>query len=87
VLTAIPPGVPPVAADAARDTLGGAVAVAGQLPGESGAALLGVAHDAFMRGFHIAALVGAVVAVIIAGMVAGRLRDVRASESEEELAG
>ena len=85
VIDSVPPGVPPIAADAARDTLGGALAAAAQLPGDSGAALVQVARDAFVQGFHIAALTGAVVAFVIATLVAVRLRDVRAnSDSEEE---
>jgi DHA2 family multidrug resistance protein-like MFS transporter len=77
VIDAVPPGVPPIAANAARDTLGGALAAAGQLPGESGAALVGVAREAFVQGFHITALTGAVVAFVIAALVAVKLRDVR----------
>src|SRR6266498_4493577 len=41
---ALPAGVPPQAAAAARDTLGGAVAAAGQLPDQLGQALLGAAR-------------------------------------------
>jgi DHA2 family multidrug resistance protein-like MFS transporter len=82
VIDAVPQGVPILAADAARDTLGGAVVVAGNLPGESGEALLGTAREAFLQGFNIVALTGAIVAVIVATLVAVLLRDVRGSEEE-----
>ena len=78
VLDAIPAGVPPVAADAARDTLGGAVAVANELPAGAATALLDTARDAFTQGLHVAAFTGAIIAVGMALLVATRLRDVRA---------
>ncbi len=83
LIDAVPPGVPPIAADAARDTLGGALAAAGQLPGDSGAALVAVAREAFVQGFHIAVLTGAVMAFAIAILVAIRLREVPRSEVTE----
>lgn len=48
----IPAGIPSHAAAAARDTLGGAVAAAGRLPGQPGAALLDVAREAFTVGMQ-----------------------------------
>jgi DHA2 family multidrug resistance protein-like MFS transporter len=83
LVDAVPAGVPPIAADAARDTLGGALAAAQQLPGESGVALLGVARDAFVQGLQLAALTGAVVAITIAILVAVRLRDVPRASGDE----
>jgi DHA2 family multidrug resistance protein-like MFS transporter len=62
----LPAGVPDEAAVAARDTLGGAVAVAGQLPEGLGGAVLDVARDAFVQGMHVTSAVAAVVAIIIA---------------------
>ncbi|HYV68111.1 MAG TPA: hypothetical protein VE964_17850, partial [Myxococcales bacterium] len=47
---AIPPGVAPEAAEAARATLGGALAVAAQLPEQAGAALRAAAREAFTQG-------------------------------------
>src|SRR5258707_13955785 len=44
---AVPAGVPPEAAEAARATLGGALAVAAGLPAQLGAGLLGSAREAF----------------------------------------
>jgi DHA2 family multidrug resistance protein-like MFS transporter len=62
----MPPGVPPEAADAARDTLGGAVAVASELPPDVAAALLAAARVAFVDGIHIVAAITAVVALAAA---------------------
>ena len=84
VIDAVPPGVPAAAADAARDTLGGALVVAEQLPGDAGAALLEVARGAFIDGFHVAALIGALVGMSIAILVAVRLRDVRTEPHADE---
>ncbi|HSK93392.1 MAG TPA: MFS transporter [Candidatus Angelobacter sp.] len=66
--------VPADALAAARDTLGGAVAVAAELPADAGGALLAAARDAFVAGMHVTALVGAVVAVML-GIVALRVLD------------
>src|SRR5688500_17045926 len=46
----LPAAVPAEAEVVARDTLGSAVQVAGQLPGELGAVLLETARDAFVHG-------------------------------------
>ena len=84
VVDAVPAEVPSAAADAARDTLGGALAVAERLPGETSAALVNAARDAFTQGLHLTALVGAVLALGIAVLVAVRLRDVRSSSESED---
>lgn len=57
------------AAHAAQETLGGAVAVAGQAPDAVGAALLESAQQAFVGGTHIAAVITAVVLAINAILV------------------
>jgi DHA2 family multidrug resistance protein-like MFS transporter len=67
VADGIPRGMPPDAADAARDTLGGAVAAAAELPDAVAANLLAVARTAFTQGLEVAALTSAVIA---AGMAA-----------------
>jgi DHA2 family multidrug resistance protein-like MFS transporter len=69
--------------EAARDTLGGALAVAEQLPADAGRELMAVAHDAFTQGLHLSATVGAAVAVGVALLVATLLRNVRASGHED----
>jgi DHA2 family multidrug resistance protein-like MFS transporter len=66
VANGLPAGIPAEAATVARDTLGGAVAVAQQLPGQMGTALLDVARQAFVQGLHIAAGISGIVAVVAA---------------------
>ncbi len=77
--TTLPAGVPSEAAAAARDTLGGAVGIAAQLPEGLGAALLGAARAAFTQGLQLTAALSAVVAVAIAVGATVLLRDVRAA--------
>ena len=50
---AVPAGVPPEAAEAARSTLSGALATAAQLPDQLGATLLGAAREAFTQGLQL----------------------------------
>jgi DHA2 family multidrug resistance protein-like MFS transporter len=85
VADAVPAGVPPHLAQAARDTLGGAVEVAGQLPSQLADALLGASRQAFTLGLHLAFAVGAAVALGVAVLAAVLLRHLRpASEPEPE---
>src|SRR6266404_7123222 len=69
-------GIPPESAAAARDTLGGAVAAAEQLPGP-GAALLDTARKAFAEGLQVTAMTSAVVVLGMAILVLVLLRHVR----------
>jgi MFS transporter, DHA2 family, multidrug resistance protein len=80
--TTLPAGVPGQAAAAARDTLGGAVAVAQQLPADAGTALMAAAREAFTMGLHVTAAISAVIAVGIAVLATVLLRPVRASSQE-----
>lgn len=57
---------PPSAIDAASESFGAAIAVAGQL-GPSGQTLLNAARSAFLDGFHVGCLVAS--AVLIAGAI------------------
>ena len=83
---AIPLGIPPDAAGAARDTLGGAVAAAKQLSDQLGAALLDTARDAFTHGLRVTAMTSAVIAIAMAILVVVLLRHTRlASEPERRL--
>ena len=85
VVESIPAGIPAEAADTARDTLGGAMAVARGLPDELGRGLIEAANAAFTQGFRLTALVGGIVALGVALLVATLLRDVRsASEASED---
>jgi DHA2 family multidrug resistance protein-like MFS transporter len=51
---------------AARATLGGAVVAAQQLPGDVGAALLGSARDAFLRGLVLCQIISGVGTLVLA---------------------
>jgi DHA2 family multidrug resistance protein-like MFS transporter len=82
---AIPPGIPAEAGAAARDTLGGALATAGELPERVGLPLLDAARDAFTQGLQVASAVSAVIAIAVAVLVAALLPRVGAgSESQGE---
>ncbi|MGH3933064.1 MAG: MFS transporter [Pseudonocardiaceae bacterium] len=70
---AVPAGVPTEAAEAARDTLGGATGAADQLP----ATLLATAGEAFTDGLQVAAAVSAVALAALAVASAVVLRRVR----------
>src|SRR5262249_11620825 len=72
-----PAGTPPAALAVARDTLGGAVTVAGQLPGRTGAGLLDAARTAFTHGLNSAALGAAIVMILAAVASAVCSRGVR----------
>jgi DHA2 family multidrug resistance protein-like MFS transporter len=80
----LPVGLPAEVVDAARDTLGGAIAVAETLPAEVGAALVAAAQAAFVDSIHVVAVVSGVGAVLTAVAAALALRGVPArSESEQ----
>ncbi len=81
--TTLPAGIPSQAAAAARDTLGGAVGVAGQLPADVGAALLSTAREAFTMGLQVTAAISAAVAIGIAVLATVLLRGVRGSSQAE----
>jgi DHA2 family multidrug resistance protein-like MFS transporter len=83
IADALPAGVPADATVVARDTLGGAVAVAGQLPEQLGAAVLDVARDAFVHGMQVATTISAVIAVGIAILAVVMLRNVGSGEERE----
>ncbi|HEV2873321.1 MAG TPA: MFS transporter, partial [Actinomycetota bacterium] len=70
----LPAGIPGEAAEVARDTLGGALTVAEQLPAELGAALLETARAAFTSGLQLAFAAAAALTVGIAVLVATVLR-------------
>ncbi|SDJ72849.1 MFS transporter [Streptomyces indicus] len=68
----------------ARETLGGAVAVAEALPGKAGEALLAAAREAFTSGMHVAATVGVSILLVAAGVAAVTLRKVRVRSPQAE---
>jgi DHA2 family multidrug resistance protein-like MFS transporter len=86
VTDALPASVPAEAAEAARDTLGGALTVAQGLPAEVAGRLVDAAQTAFAEGLHIAAATGAVIAIAVAVLVATLLRDVRSAAVEAAVA-
>jgi MFS transporter, DHA2 family, multidrug resistance protein len=67
----LPKGLPAEAASAARETLGGATVVAGQLPAEVGQAVMAAARTAYVDAMHVADV--AAVGVLIAGAVVALL--------------
>jgi DHA2 family multidrug resistance protein-like MFS transporter len=88
VADTLPQGMPVEAADAARDTLGGALAIAQTLPQAPGAALVAAAQTAFIDAIHFVAAVAAVGAVVTAVGAAVALRSVpaRPEPAPDELA-
>jgi DHA2 family multidrug resistance protein-like MFS transporter len=75
-------GIPASAPAPAHETLGGALAVARQLPGHTGDALAATAREAFTDGMHGAAIAGAVL-LLGAGVAAARtLRGLRVPAQE-----
>ncbi|HEY2552460.1 MAG TPA: MFS transporter [Streptosporangiaceae bacterium] len=74
---ALPAGFLPRSAAAARDTLGGAVAAAARLPGQTGDVLVGAARAAFTSGLHAAFAVSAAAVLVAAVLAAVQLRHLR----------
>ena len=75
VAEAIPNGVPAEAAAAARDTLGGAVAVAQELPDQVAVALVDAARGAFVAGMHLTSTIATIVSIGLAVLAVVALRD------------
>ncbi len=73
--SAVPDDVPSRVAEAARDTLGGAAAIAGSLPPQTGAALFDAARQAFTDAVVVTAAVSAALALTAAIVTAVALRD------------
>ncbi len=57
---ALPAGLPTSVTQAAMSTLGGAVVAAQQLPGDTGAALVDAARDAFVRGLVLCQVISGI---------------------------
>jgi DHA2 family multidrug resistance protein-like MFS transporter len=68
--------VPQAAADAARETLGAAAAVAASLSDPIGSALLGAAREAFTEAVVFAAAASATLTILAAIVTATVLRDI-----------
>ncbi|MFI7708736.1 MFS transporter [Nonomuraea sp. NPDC049480] len=73
---ALPAGLPPETAAAARDSLDGAVSAAPGLPADLGAALLAPAREAFTSGLNTAAVTAAVITAVAAVLALLKLRHI-----------
>jgi DHA2 family multidrug resistance protein-like MFS transporter len=76
VADSLPPGIPAEAAVTARDTLGGALATAQNLPADLGAAVIAASQTAFVDALHLVAavaVVGALVTAIAAALALWRV--------------
>jgi DHA2 family multidrug resistance protein-like MFS transporter len=80
---ALPAGAPPEAAEAARDTLGAAVAARDELPGELGFRLVDAAQEAFTQALQVAAVLSSAVAIAAAVLAMTFVRRVRTSTEVE----
>ncbi len=83
VAASLPPTVPPDVAEAARDTLGAAIAAAATLPADLGAVVIGIVREAFIHGMQLGAVISAVVAFGVAGLALATLRSIDSSGAEE----
>jgi MFS transporter, DHA2 family, multidrug resistance protein len=82
----LPDAVPPATAEAARDTLGSAAAVAAQLPDRLGQAVLEAAREAFVAGMQLSSLIAAVLGVGLAVLTLVAFRNqppITSDEAEE----
>src|SRR6185503_1307251 len=79
----LPAGLPAESATVARDTLGGAVAVAGQLPANIGEPLLTAARTAFIHGMHLTSGLAAIAAISLAVLAATSLRHLHPAGEEQ----
>jgi DHA2 family multidrug resistance protein-like MFS transporter len=85
IVGAFPAELPGRVADAARDTLGGAMEVANRLPTDLGGAVIDAAQSAFIQGVHVVAVLSAAGSIGLAILVITLLRDARsAPESADE---
>src|SRR5260221_5004207 len=85
VAAALPAGIPPEVARAAQQTLGGAAAVAAQVPDDIRSAFLNAAHNAFVTGLHVNAIIGVVGFAFLVFLTLTMLRHIQPhSESEGE---
>jgi MFS transporter, DHA2 family, multidrug resistance protein len=84
VANSLPENVPPDAAEAARDTLGGAVAVSDELPDQVSAGLLDAVREAFTQALQLTAITSAALALAMAILAVALLRDVPTGSEPED---
>jgi DHA2 family multidrug resistance protein-like MFS transporter len=82
--TDLPAQVPPSAAAIVQDTLGSALEVAAQLPGQLGALVIEAARQAFVDGMQVSSAIAAVVAIALAAMAVVSLRSYSVPRHDEE---
>ena len=80
----VPEGVPASLADSARESITGAVAVAGRIPGDTGAELLGSAREAFTAGLTVAGGLGAALFLAMSVVALTVFRGLAPSEPAED---
>jgi MFS transporter, DHA2 family, multidrug resistance protein len=80
----LPTSTPAAAVDTARDTLGAAITVAGDLPPPLGARVIDAAQNAFLTGMHVVAAIGAILAVTVAVIAWRGLRESGAPQGEAD---
>ncbi|MGW2197522.1 MFS transporter [Streptosporangium sp. NPDC001682] len=73
----LPEGLPTSVVETAKDTLAAAVNVARELPAANGAGLLAAARESFVHGLQATAIIGAVLAALLALVSATLLRSAR----------
>jgi MFS transporter, DHA2 family, multidrug resistance protein len=83
----LPAGAPPEAVEAARDTLGAAVAAGEDLPAELAPQLVDAAQEAFTQAFQVVAALNAAVAIAAAVLAVTFVRRVRMRAEPEEVEG
>jgi DHA2 family multidrug resistance protein-like MFS transporter len=76
---ALPAGLPQAVTEATMSTLGGAVAISRQLPPHVGAAVVGAAREAFLRGLVLCAAISGVGSLVLAIFAAAKFRRIRAA--------
>jgi DHA2 family multidrug resistance protein-like MFS transporter len=87
IVEAMPSGVSTDAVAAARDTLGAAVSIAGELAGTTGTAVLSAARDAFVQGMHATSLIAAAIAAVIAVVAVVTLGSLSTSAGDQDGSG
>ena len=82
VAAGMPPDLPAELVRIARDTLGGAIGIATELPGQAAETLVAVARTAFVDGLHVTSLIAAVVAAGVAVLALVSLWSTRLNEGD-----
>lgn len=72
----VPAGLPAAADAAGREGIAAALGAAAALPAEQGGALVAAAREAFTSGYHVVAVLCAVLFVLLAGLAVATLRGV-----------